>query len=395
MPRRIIVIGGGLVGLGTAYALLRRDARLHVTVLEKEDHLGAHQSSHNSGVLHAGLYYPTGSEKARLAVRGIRAMTSFCREYGIAHDVCGKLVVAVTNEEVPRLQTLFERGKANGLSGLAWLSPEEAVEVEPHVSCVAAVRVPEEGIADYPAVVSALHALLVAAGADVRTNALVRELARSRGGWHVSAGDHEVDGDFIVNCAGLHADRVAALAGEPRTCIVVPFRGEYFMLRPERRFLVRNLIYPVPDPFFPFLGLHFTRMVTGGIECGPNAVLALAREGYSMGVVNARDAIEALTFLGLWRFLGRHPLKAWSEVARSLSKPRFASSLQRLVPELREDDLLPGGSGVRAQAMLPDGTLVSDFLFVQRDDAFHVLNAPSPAATASLAIGEAIAARVA
>jgi L-2-hydroxyglutarate oxidase len=394
VPKRVVVIGGGLVGLGTAYALQRRNPDLRITLLEKESWPGAHQSTHNSGVLHSGLHYATGSAKARLAVSGIRAMTAFCREFGVAHHICGKLVVAVSEDEIPRLRALFERGQANGLTGLHWLAPEEAREIEPHVRCVAALRVPEEGIVDYAAVVAMLQRRLEGAGCEVRTNAGVRALAHASGGWRVRAGDGELFADFIVNCAGLHADRVAALAGEPRTCLIVPFRGEYFLLRPERQHLVRNLIYPVPDPAFPFLGLHFTRLIRGGVECGPNAVLALAREGYRITTINPRDAFEALTFQGLWRFLAKYPRMAWYEVARSVSRSLFTTSLQRMIPELRVDDLLPGGSGVRAQAMLADGTLVNDFLFVERRDALHVLNAPSPAATASLAIGETLADKV-
>jgi len=387
----VAVIGGGLVGLGTAHALLRCHPRLRVVVLEKEPAPGAHQSTHNSGVLHAGLHYASGSAKARLAVSGIRAMTAFCHEHGIAHEICGNLVVAVTPDEIPRLRALHERGTANGLRGLELLSPERAQAVEPHVRCVAALCVPEEGIVDFAAVVSTLRRLIEHAGGEVRTSTAVRSLARTPAGWRVGSG---LTARFIVNCAGLHADRVATMAGERPTCRVVPFRGEYYVLRPERAGLVRNLVYPVPDPAFPFLGLHFTRMISGGIECGPNAVLALAREGYRRTTVSARDAIEALAFPGLWRFLARYPRMAWFEVARSLSKPLFTRSLRRLIPELREGDLLPGGTGVRAQAMRPDGTLVEDFLFVERKDALHVLNAPSPAATACLVIGEEIARKV-
>ena len=398
MEKRIVVIGGGLVGLGTAHALLRRDPRLRVTVLEKEREPGAHQSTRNSGVLHAGLHYAPGSMKARLAVSGIRAMTAFCREHGVAHEICGKLVAAVTDDELPRLRALHERGAANGLKGLEWLEPARAREFEPHLRCVAALRVPEEGIVDFAGVVAALTRAIVAAGGDVRVSSRVRALFRRADGWHVetgaAAGDATLTADFIVNCAGLHADRIASLAGEPRTSRIVPFRGEYLSLRPGRRHLVRHLIYPVPDPAFPFLGLHFTRMIKGGVECGPNAVLALAREGYRITTINPRDAIETLTYPGLLRFLMRYPRMAWYELARSMSKRLFTRSLQRLVPELREDDLLPCGSGVRAQAMRADGTLVEDFEFVERADALHVLNAPSPAATASLAIGEEIAGRV-
>jgi (S)-2-hydroxyglutarate dehydrogenase len=392
--KRVAVIGGGLVGLGTARALLRRDPRLRVTVIEKEPGPGRHQSTHNSGVLHAGLYYTPGSTKARLAVQGIRSMTAFCRDHGVTHEICGKLVVAVSDDELPRLRTLLERGQANGLQGLQWLAPEEAREIEPHVHCVAAVRVPEEGITDYAAVVDALTGELAALGGEIRSSAPVVSLDRRADGWTIRAGSSEIGADFIVNCAGLHSDRIAKLAGEPLTCRIVPFRGEYFVLRRERMHLVRNLIYPVPDPAFPFLGVHLTRMVKGDIECGPNAVLALAREGYTWSHVSVRDTLDALGFGGLWRFLRRYPRMTWYEVTRSFSKALFTRSLQRLVPEIQEADLAPGGSGVRAQAMLNDGTFVQDFLFVERADALHVLNAPSPAATASLAIGEEICGKV-
>jgi L-2-hydroxyglutarate oxidase len=393
VAKSIAIIGGGLVGLATAHALLRRAPGVRAIVLEKEPEVGQHQSTHNSGVLHAGLYYPTGSARARLAVSGIRSMTAFCREHEIAHEICGKLVVAVTSTEVPRLQTLYERGQANGLTGLDWLPPEAVREIEPHVRCAAAVRVPEEGIVDYAGVVRVLRQLIESHGGEVRTSAPVHSLTWRADGWQIGAGPHHLAADHLVNCAGLHSDRVAALAGEQRTCRIVPFRGEYFRLRAGAN-LVRNLIYPVPDPAFPFLGVHFTRMIGGGVECGPNAVLALAREGYRMSTISARDAIDALTFGGLWRFLRRYPRMVWYEVARSLSKSLFVTTLQRLIPALQASDLEPGGSGVRAQAMLPDGTLVQDFLFVERRHALHVLNAPSPAATASLAIGDEVARRV-
>ena len=382
------------MGLGTAHALLKRGRRVSVTVLEKERDAGSHQSTHNSGVLHSGLYYRPGSAKARLAVRGIRAMTEFCKEGGLAYDICGKLVVATTSDEVPGLRALHERGTANGLRGLQWLSPEQAREVEPHVQCVAALRVPEEGIVDYAGVVQRLRVLIESAGGEVRTGCEARSITHLSQGWRVQAGASDIAADFIVNCAGLHADRVAALAGEPRECAILPFRGEYFSLRPDRQHLVRHLVYPVPDPAFPFLGVHFTRRIFGGVDCGPNAVLALAREGYRLSQINPRDTFESLSYPGLWRFLAKYPRMAWYEVARSMNKRLFAASLQRLVPELREEDLLPGGSGVRAQAVRADGRLVRDFLMVERADAVHVLNAPSPAATASLVIGEEIASKV-
>jgi L-2-hydroxyglutarate oxidase len=395
VTKRIVVIGGGLVGLGTAWALVRRHPRAEVTVLEKESAPGQHQSTHNSGVLHCGLYYTPGSARARLAVRGIRQMTAFCREHGIAHETCGKLVVAVSSDEIPRLKALFERGQANGLQGLRWLGPEEARGIEPHVNAKAAVHVPEEGIVDYAAVVRTLTGKILESGGEVHCSSRVMQLGRHPDGWTITTPRAELHADFLVNCAGLHADRVAALAGEPRDVRIIPFRGEYWELRPGRTHLVNHLVYPVPDPALPFLGVHYTRMIHGGVECGPNAVLALKREGYRWGDVDAGELADALSFAGLWRFIARFPRTTALEVARSLSKRRFAANLRRLVPELREDDLVPGMRGVRAMAMRRDGRFVEDFHFVERPDALHVLSAPSPAATASLAIGEEIANKVA
>lgn len=391
--KSVVVIGGGLIGLGTAYALLKREPGLSLTVVEKETEFGQHQSTHNSGVLHAGLYYKPGSAKARLAVNGIRSMTAFCQTHDIRHEIVGKLVVAVETNEIPRLEILHERGIANGLKGVRLIESAEAKEIEPHVRCVKAVHVPEEGIADYAAVVVALCREIMTLGGQLRAGAGVTALEQRADGWVVSAGEATLHADFVVNCAGLQSDRVAALAGEQRECRIVPFRGEYFLLRPEKSYLVRNLIYPVPDPTFPFLGVHFTRMIRGGIECGPNAVLALSREGYRRSAFVARDAADALGFRGLWRFMAKYPRITAYEVARSLSRSLFAKSLQRLVPEVEASDLLPGGAGVRAQAMRADGTNVEDFLFLERRDALHVLNAPSPGATASLAIGDEIAAK--
>jgi (S)-2-hydroxyglutarate dehydrogenase len=392
---RVVVVGGGIVGLATAYRLLQALPGLDLVVLEKEADVGRHQSGHNSGVLHAGLYYRPGSAKARLAVRGIRQMVAFCREHGVPHEVCGKLVVAVTPEELPRLHDLHERGTANGLAGLELLGPEQMREVEPHAAGVAALRVPEEGIVDYPRVCAVLAELVRAAGGQVRTGAEVQGFRRARGERVVESTAGAFAADFVVTCGGLHADRLARMAGDAPGVRIVPFRGEYYTLRPQARGLVRNLVYPVPDPAFPFLGVHFTRMVRGGVEAGPNAVLALSREGYRRGQLRPGDALDALTFPGLARFVLRYPAAVAAELARSLSRRRFADSLRRLVPAVRDEDLAPGGAGVRAQAMRADGTLVEDFWMVDGRDALHVLNAPSPAATASLAIGGEIAARVA
>jgi (S)-2-hydroxyglutarate dehydrogenase len=390
-----VVVGGGIVGLAAAFRIQQRMPDAHVTVLEKEPHTGRHQSSHNSGVLHCGLYYKPGSKRARLAVRGIQQMVEFCREHRIAHDVCGKVVVATSAEEVPRLQALFERGIQNGLTGLRLLNPDELHEIEPHAGGLQAMHVPQEGIADYPVVCETLADLVRNQGGEIITSAKVTSLHRDTGGWRVVHTAGETSCDFLVACAGLYSDRIAQLAGRKRDVRIVPFRGEYYLIRPERQFLVRNLIYPVPDPRFPFLGVHYTRRIVGGIEAGPNAVLAFAREGYSKRDVNLGDLADALAFPGLWRFLGKYGRTCWDEIRCSFSRELFCRSLQRLVPEIRSDDLIPGGSGVRAQAMSPEGSLVDDFHFVQGDRELHVVNAPSPAATSSLAIGEEIAEMVA
>jgi L-2-hydroxyglutarate oxidase len=388
--RNVIVIGGGVVGLATAYHLGARFPGARITLLEKETGVGRHQTGHNSGVLHCGLYYKPGSVKARLAVEGIRQMVAFCRENGVPHEVCGKLVVAADESELDRLRALQERGTANGLEGLRWLGRDEMREIEPHVGGVAALRVPQEGIVDYPMVCEALVRKLAERGTRVTTGARVMRLRQSGGGWIAETPAGEFAGDFVINCAGLYCDRVAELAGERRDMRILPFRGEYYKLRPERRQLVRHLIYPVPDPRFPFLGVHFTRLIHGGIEAGPNAVLAFAREGYTKTDFNAVDLFDALSYGGFWRFLRKYPSMAWYELRRSFSRELFCRSLQRLVPEIRADDLATGGSGVRAQAIAPEGEIVQDFRFIARPNALHVLNAPSPAATASLAIGAAV-----
>ena len=388
------MVGGGIIGLAVARGAIRRWPNTTIRLLEKENSVGQHQSGHNSGVLHAGLYYKPGSLKAQLAVDGIRQMVAFCKEHGVKHEICGKLVVAVDSEEVGRLRELLERGTANGLQGLRWCGREEIREREPEVYGVAAVEVPEEGIVDYPAVCRAMAEDIVARGGAVELGAGVRELKRDGGGWIVETTRGEYRADYLVNCAGLHCDRVMAMTGEQPSTRIVPFRGEYFKLRPEAEKLVRHLVYPVPDPKFPFLGVHYTRMIHGGVECGPNAVLALDREGYSWGRISLRDSWDALSFPGLWKFLAKYPAMSWYEVKRSLSRAEFTKSLQRLVPALREEDLLPGGAGVRAQAMSRDGSLLQDFAIEMREGALHLLNAPSPGATASLAIAEYLLDRI-
>ncbi len=389
-----IVVGGGIVGLATALRLQERSPRANVLVLEKEDSIGAHQSTHNSGVLHCGLYYKPGSLKARLAVRGIRQMTAFCRENDIPHEICGKIVVATSEAEIPRLEELLRRGQANGLQGLQRLDRVGLRKREPHAAGIAAALVPEEGIVDYRAVVHAMARRIIAHGGRVLTGAEVIG-AQHNPPWLVRTSIGEFETKFLVNCGGLHSDRVGRLAGKDDGVRIVPFRGEYYELEAAARGLVKHLIYPVPDPAFPFLGVHFTRMVQGGVECGPNAVLAFAREGYTAATINFRDLAETLAFPGLWRFLRRYPGMAVNELLRSFSRRLFCESLQRLVPEVRMENLRPGMAGVRAQAMGRTGELIQDFHLIRGEDALHVLNAPSPGATASLAIGEYIVTEIA
>ena len=389
--KEIIIIGGGIVGIATAYQLCKQQPKAQITVLEKEETLGYHQTGNNSGVLHAGLYYKPGSEKAKLAVKGIQQMTQFCQENDIPHEICGKLVIACDETEIPRLDELYDRGQKNGLLGLKKLNQEQLREIEPYAAGIAAIHVPEEGIVNYKKVIEAMALKLKNQGGNIITSAKVIKIQQIKNKWIVHTTKGEFESDIIVNCAGLYSDRISELAGEKREMRIIPFRGEYYKIKPEKQYLVKNLIYPVPDPQFPFLGVHFTRLISGGIEAGPNAVLALAREGYHKSQVNIRELYDILSYAGFWRFVQKHWSMSMEELYRSLSKKLFCQSLQKLVPEIQEKDLETGGAGVRAQAIFPNGELVQDFNLVARNNAFHVLNAPSPAATASLAIGEEIA----
>ncbi len=394
--QRVLIVGGGIIGLATAFRLGQKYPKARITVLEKESVVGQHQTGHNSGVLHCGLYYKPGSLKARMAVEGIREMTRFCEENQIPHEICGKLVLAANEEEVPRLRDLEKRGKENGLEGLVWMTREMYREIEPHAGGVAALRVPQEGIVDYASVCAALVKKIEQQGSRVVTGARVVGLktgTSSGSEWTAKTTEGEFHGEFLINCAGLHSDRIAELGGGGREVRIVPFRGEYYKIREDRQTLVRHLIYPVPDPGFPFLGVHFTRMIHGGVEAGPNAVLAFSREGYKKTDFRAADLWDAITYAGLWRFLQKYPRMCFDELRRSFSRDLFCKSLQRLVPELQPEDLVEGGSGVRAQAMAPSGELLQDFHFVERERALHVVNAPSPGATASLAIGGEIVRR--
>ena len=389
-----LIVGGGIVGLATAYRLQSMQPGCRVSLLEKEAEVGQHQSGHNSGVLHCGLYYKPGSIKAVLAVRGIRQMVEFCEEVGIKHEVCGKLVVACNEEELGRLRNLEVRGRQNGLEGIEYLEREAMLEVDPNVGGIGALRVPQEGIVDYPAVCRELKLRIVENGGVVVTGATVTGLREQGGQWIARTSADEYTGAFLVNCAGLHCDRVAEIAGEKRETRIVPFRGEYYKLKPGREGIVRNLIYPVPDAQFPFLGVHFTRLIHGGMEAGPNAAMAFAREGYRKTNISLRDMWDAMTYPGLWRFVAKHPKMTAFELWQTFSKRRFCRALQKLVPSIQLSDIESGGAGVRAQAMARKGELIQDFCLIRRWAALHVLNAPSPAATASLAIGEEIVRRI-
>jgi (S)-2-hydroxyglutarate dehydrogenase len=386
----LAIVGGGIVGLATARALTERAPRARMVILEKEDHVGAHQTGHNSGVIHSGIYYKPGSHKARLCVEGKNLMYAFCEQHGIKVERCGKVIVATTDEELPRLQMIYERGQANGVP-CELIERDRLRELEPHANALRGIHSPSTGIIDYKEVMTAIMGELVARGVVLETRAGVKQIAHTRDGLALVTPRLMVQARYLVNCAGLHSDRVARLAGAEPDVQIIPFRGEYYMIRPERRHLVRTLIYPVPDPEFPFLGVHLTNTIHGELEAGPNAVFAFAREGYGWNRVNLGDLGDTLSYRGFWAMARRYWKMGSFEMYRSLSKPAFVRALQRLVPDLRAEDLEPGGAGVRAQAVSPDGSLVDDFRIVTERDAIHVLNAPSPAATASLAIGRHIA----
>ncbi len=385
--KKIAIVGGGLVGLGTARSLIKEFPEAQVTLFEKEATAGQHQSTHNSGVLHAGLYYAPGSLKARLAVEGLKRMTVFCQENNIAHEICGKIVVATEPEELPRLEQLLDRGTKNGLVGLKKLTSSEIKEREPHATGLAAVYVPQEGIVDYKAVVATLVKEIQAKGGRVLFNSRVTKMKKRGISWLIGTPQSEETFDYVINASGLYTDKVAKLSGVDPKLQIVPFRGEYYELKDSAKHLVKHLIYPVPDPQYPFLGVHFTRMIGGGVEAGPNAVLALGREGYRWGHIRPSELLESLSYRGFQKFAFKHFGMGLMEMRRSLSKTLYCKSLQRLIPEIKASDLAPGNAGVRAQAMDSNGALIQDFSIVKEDRAFHVLNAPSPAATSSLAIG--------
>jgi len=392
-PFDFAFVGAGIVGTASAMKMVRAYPGLRVAVIEKEDGPGRHQTGHNSGVIHSGLYYRPGSLKARNCADGREAMVRLCLEHGIPHEQCGKIVVATNDEEIGPLDELERRGRANGLNGLRRLRAEELADYEPSVRGVAGLFVPDTGIVDYGRVVEILARQILERDGRIELNARAVAARRSGGELIVESTGGAFRCRALVNCAGLQSDRIARMCGVDPGLRIVPFRGEYYELAPERRGLVRNLIYPVPDPRFPFLGVHFTRMIGGGVEAGPNAVLAFRREGYHRFSVSLRDSLETLCYPGFWRMAARHWRMGAAEFHRSFSKGAFVRALQRLIPDLTASDVRRAGAGVRAQALEPDGRLSDDFRIVEAERMIHVLNAPSPAATASLAIGRTLADR--
>ena len=389
----VVIIGGGIVGLATGYQLMRSRPRVRLAIIEKERQPGLHQTGHNSGVLHSGIYYKPGSLKARNCREGKRAMEAFCAEHDIPFEICGKVIVAVDETELPRLESILQRGIANGIR-CERIDQDRLRELEPYAAGVAAIHVPEAGIVDYRAVCNVLARLLSEEGATLRYGSPVTGIEHRRDGVVVSCTVGSTLARLVINCGGLHSDRIARWTGSPPQAKIVPFRGEYYKLRPSVHHLCRNLIYPVPDPSFPFLGVHFTRMIDGDVECGPNAVLAFAREGYRKTDINLRDLAESLSYPGFLRLALRHWKMGAGEMWRSISKRAFVRALQRLLPAITSDDLTTAPAGVRAQAITASGQMVDDFLIVEGDRVVNVCNAPSPAATSSLNIGQLIVEKI-
>ncbi len=390
----IVIVGGGIVGLATARELLMRRPGQRVAILEKESTIGQHQTGHNSGVIHAGVYYAPGSLKARLCTEGRLKTYEYCEEKGIPFEKCGKLIVAIEPEELPRLQNLWERATANGVPGIRMVGPEEIREIEPHSAGIRGIFSPETGIVDWSRVASAYADDIIAAGGDILTGYEVNGIRR-KGDWVLlkTTFDEIIPTRYLITCAGLHSDRVAAMSGADKSPQIVPFRGDYLKLRPEKAYLTRGMIYPVPDPQYPFLGVHFTKRIDGEVWLGPNAVYAFAREGYGKLDLSIRDNLETVLFPGFWKMVSQHWKMGVDEMVRDFNKKLFVATCQKYVPEVTEDDCIDGPSGVRAQALGSDGSLVDDFIVQTSDRIFHVRNAPSPAATSSMAIGRAIADR--
>jgi len=386
----VIIIGGGIVGLATAYQLLKQKPSLSLVLLEKEQSLAKHQTGNNSGVIHSGLYYKPGSLKATNCIHGYNLLIDFCKQEEIPFDLCGKVVVATKETQLPLLENLYNRGLENGLKNLKKLKAEELKEYEPHVTGIAGIHVPQTGIVDYKVVAEKYGTSIMKMGGEIILNAKVRAIKKASSHMEVETDNQRFTGRIIINCAGLYSDKIARLTSHDVSVKIIPFRGEYFKLKKEKEYLVRNLVYPVPDPNFPFLGVHFTRMMKGGVEAGPNAVLAFKREGYKKTDVNLAELSETLTWPGFQKVAAKYWRTGLGEMYRSFSKAAFTKALQELIPEIQENDLEPGGAGVRAQACDRNGGLVDDFLILEEKNVINVCNAPSPAATSSLAIGETV-----
>ncbi len=384
----VAIVGGGIIGLSTAMQLLERSPELSIAVIEKEEQLAQHQTGHNSGVIHSGIYYRPGSWKSTFCVGGKQRLIAFCDENEIEYDPCGKVIVATDESELGRLDDLYERGTANGVPDLEMVGPERLAEIEPHTRGVRALWAPHTGIVDYVRVANAYAGKFQSAGGDIFTDAAVTGARQTATGTALETRRGALQAKHVVNCGGLYADRLAAMMGEPTDVRIIPFRGEYYKLAEASHDLVKGLIYPVPDPRFPFLGVHYTRNIHGYVEAGPNAVLAWAREGYRKGNINLGETAGALTFPGFWKMTAKHWKTGMQEMRRSYRKSVFVNDLKKLIPEIRPDDLEPGGSGVRAQAVAASGAILDDFHILRGQHALHVLNAPSPGATSSLAIGE-------
>lgn len=387
------IIGGGIVGLSTAMALGKRYPNARILVLEKESNWAFHQTGNNSGVIHSGIYYKPGSFKAKFCRDGCRSMVEFCQEHGIEHEICGKVIVATNETELPRLENLYTRGLENGID-VKRITPEEVREIEPHVTSVGGILVSSTGIANYKQVCYKYAEIIRQQGGELRLNTKVEKIVISGKHQVLETNSGPFETRFVINCAGLHSDRVAKMGKTDPKAKIVPFRGEYYELTPEKRYLVKGLIYPVPNPDFPFLGVHFTRMIDKSVHAGPNAVLSLKREGYNKTDFDLRDFAEVMTYPGFWKLAAKHADEGIQEIIRSFSKAAFTKSLQKLIPEVQQEDLVPTHAGVRAQALMNDGKLVDDFLIVQSQNSVHVCNAPSPAATSSIEIGKAIVAQI-
>ncbi len=386
----IAIVGGGIIGLSTALQITNTYPDLRLIVLEKEQDLGLHQSSRNSGVIHSGIYYRPDSMKAKTCVSGARKMIEFAQEHNINYEICGKVIVATNEIQIPRLEELYKRAKANGVKGIEMIAKEELLEKEPHAKGIKALWVPSTGIIDYPGVLKAYAKLILEKDQEIKLNQNIKKIQIKKNRIFINSDHGEFSSSYLINCAGLYADRIAGLAGAKLPVKIVPFRGEYYQIKPSRENLVNGLIYPVPDPAFPFLGVHFTKRIDGTVEAGPNAVLAFAREGYKKSNLNFKDLMETITYGGFLKLARKYWKVGMGEIYRSLSKKAFTKALQELLPEIQEDDLIDGGSGVRAQAIDRNGKLIDDFSIIHTERALHVCNAPSPGATSSIAIGETI-----